>query len=544
MSGDFQVKAHCIPLSQIPHATRLFADFLAWAPQVEPFYSRPPQVAGWLKDETSRLRYDPARRERVAGILERQNRAWGASQKTLENIRRLRAGAAAAVTGQQVGLFGGPVFSLYKALSAVKLADEAGKGGVDTVPVFWLATQDHDLAEINHVSMPGEDGSWLKVAVSTQAPKDVPVGMVRFGPEIEEVLNRAATAFGDSPALTALRESYRPGESFGSAFARLYTRLFPDWGVILLDASDPELNALAEPLYRGAVERAAELDEALVERGKALDRAGYHQQVKINPSSTLLFVLQNGVRIPVQRSTDGSTTLFVAGTEKWSEPELLSRIRDTPGDFSPNVLLRPVVQDHLLPTLVYTGGAAEVAYFAQAGTVYEKLLGRATPIVPRFSATLIEPRLQSLLDRYRLALTDVFRGPEVVRQQLASQALPHDLQAAFDSAAASIEKSLGPIRDALARLDKTLVDSAKGASEKMHHQLEQLRSRAARAELRQTEVLGRHAELLNTALFPDKALQERAVAGVYFLARYGDSLLRDLYACIHTECVDHQAVTL
>jgi bacillithiol synthase len=544
MSGDSPVKAQCVPFRQIPHTTRLFADFLAWAPRVRSFYSRPPQIAGWLQDETSCLRYDATRREQVAGILERQNRTWGAPSKTAENITRLRAGASAAVTGQQVGLFGGPVFSLYKALSAVKLADEATRAGVETVPVFWLATQDHDLAEINYVSVPGQEASRLKLTVATRGSEDAPVGVVRFGPEIEAAVDAAAAALGDTPVVRVLRESYRPGESFGSAFARLYARLFADWGVILLDAADPELNAVAEPVYRAAIEHAAELDGALAERGRALDDAGYHQQVKVNPESSLLFVLRNGARTVVQRETVGSRTSFAAGAENWSEQELLARIGDAPQDFSPNVLLRPVVQDYLLPTLAYTGGAAEVAYFAQAGIVYQKLLGRVTPIVPRFSATLIEPRLQSLLERYGLALTDVFQGPEAVREQLASKALSQELQAAFDAAATSLENSLARIRDALAGLDKTLVDSAKGASEKMQHQLEQLRSRAARAELRQTEVLGRHAELLSAALYPEKMLQERAVAGVHFLARYGDALLQDVYRCIHTDCLDHQAVSL
>lgn len=540
------MKAERLPFNQIPHTTKLFADFLSWAPPIRRFYPRSPHFQEWLKDETPNSRYDASRRERVAVIVERQNKVWGASAKTQENIARFRAGASAVVTGQQVGLFGGPVFSLYKALTAVKLAEQATQAGVDCVPVFWLATTDHDLAEVNHVSIPGSDGVRHALIAPTQGVPDAPVGAVTFEAGIEQVLEAAAGLLGDSPVVTFLRESYRPGENLGSAFARLFARLFADGGVILLDASDRELHTVAEPIYRAAIERAAELDEALLKRGRELEAAGYHQQVKVTSSSTLLFALQNGARVAIHRRTNGTAqhTDFLIGEERESQTELLRRIASSPHDFSPNVLLRPVVQDYLLPTLAYTGGSAEVAYFAQAAVGYEALRGRTTPIIPRFSATLIEAKPQSLLERHGLALPDLFHGPESVREALAQRALAQDLQAAFERADAAVKESLVSIQESLARLDKTLVDAAANAGSKMLHQLEQLRSRAARAELRQSEVLNRHADLLCGALYPDKVLQERETPGVYFLSRYGTELLHGLYDAIHPDCLDHQVITL
>jgi len=546
MSGELPVKSQCLPFSQIPHTTKLFADFLAYSSKVQPFYPRSPYFAEWLKDESRGLKYDSKRRERVATLLERQNTAWGASSKTLENITRLQAGSSALVTGQQVGLFGGPLFSIFKALTAVKLAQKATAAGVDCVPVFWLATSDHDLAEINHVSIPRTNGSVQKLEATTHGLPDAPVGTVTFGEEIKSLVNAAAELLGDSEVAGLLREAYRPGETFGSAFARLFTRLFADWGVILLDGSDPELHAIAEPIYGAAIERSAELDDAVLTRGRALEAAGYHQQVKVTPSSTLLFTLRDGARVPVYRRADRDSAVadFVIGQESISQVELLRRIATTPHLFSPNVLLRPVVQDYLLPTLAYTGGASEVAYFAQADVVYRALLGRTTPIVPRFSATLVETKPQALLERYGITLRDLFHGPEDLRENLASRTLPQDVQAAFNHADLAVDKSLGAIRDSLARLDQTLVDSATHASSKIHHQLNQLRARAARAELRQSEVLGRHAELLSNALYPGKALQEREIAGIHFVARQGTQLLRNLYDAVHPDCLDHQVISL
>src|SRR6266404_1699432 len=186
---------------------------------------------------------------------------------------RIARGALAAVTGQQVGLFGGPLFSIFKALTAVKLAEQATAAGVDCVPVFWLATEDHDLAEVNHVALLSEHGLPERLAVESQAVDDAPVGAVKFGPEIEPVVERAASLLGDSEVVTWLREAYRPGESLGSAFALLFARLFGDWGVILLDPADKEFHNLAKPLFRAAIERASELVEGLLARGKALEVA-------------------------------------------------------------------------------------------------------------------------------------------------------------------------------------------------------------------------------------------------------------------------------
>ena len=295
------MKSQCLPFSQIPHTTRLFTDFLSYSQNVRPFYPRSPHFKDWLKEEASSLHFDSTRRELVTAILERQNRGWGASPETLGHVARLRDGALAVVTGQQVGLFGGPVFSLFKALSAVRLATEATAAGVDCVPMFWLATEDHDLAEVNHISLPGPDGTLQKLSTPTHGVADARVGALKFGPEIESVVEAAVEWLGDSDASRLLRECYRTGETMGGAFARLFARLFADWGVILLDAADPDLHRVAEPVYRAGIERATELADLLLARGEALDAAGYHQQVKVNASSTLLFAERNGSRVPVHR---------------------------------------------------------------------------------------------------------------------------------------------------------------------------------------------------------------------------------------------------
>jgi bacillithiol biosynthesis cysteine-adding enzyme BshC len=328
----------------------------------------------------------------------------------------------------------------------------------------------------------------------------------------------------------------------------LFARIFAEWGVIVLDASDGELHRIAEPIYRAAVERADELEAALQARGKALEAAGYHQQVKVTSSSVLMFTMHHGARTAIHRRGDGANAEFIIGgegtAEKLSQADLLNRVSSAPEQFSPNVLLRPIVEDYLLPTLAYTGGAAETAYFGQAGAVYEVLLGRVTPIIPRFSATLVEPKMQRLLARHGIGVKDVFNGPEGLRQQLAANGLPEDLQAAFDAAKKSLETNFATIKEKLTRLDRTLVDAADTAGSKMQYQMERLFTQAARAEAQKGELVSRHAETLSQALYPDKGLQERGIGGLYFMARYGRDLLSQLHDAIQPDCHDHQILEL
>jgi bacillithiol biosynthesis cysteine-adding enzyme BshC len=421
---------------------------------------------------------------------------------------------------------------------------------VECVPIFWLATEDHDLAEVKHVALLSEQGLPEMLAVESHGVTDAPVGAVKFGAEIAPVVDRAVASLGDSEVAKWLREAYRPGESLGSAFALLFARLFADSGVILLDPSDAEFHELAKPLYRAAIERVAELNEALLARGKALEAAGYHQQVKVTSASTLLFEVKDGARTVVRRRINGidSSTRgtpggeFVVGESRSAAQEILKRVEEAPDNFNPNVLLRPVVQDYLLPTLVYAGGAAEVAYFAQVAVVYEKLVGRVTPILPRFSATLLEPKAERLLTRYQLGLADVLQGPEKIREAIAARSLPAELQGRFEAAYASAEQSMAAVRESIGKLDSTLIRAADRARMRMWAQMNRLHGQASRAELLRNEVISRHADTLSNALFPHKSLQEREVAGISFLGRYGMELLARLYSQIRTDCHDHQVI--
>jgi bacillithiol synthase len=529
----------CIPFSSIPHTTKLFADYLSYEPKVRPFYPAAPDAGLVASRATLVPAGNPIHRQ-VADALERQNREWGASEQTLANIQRLREGAHAVVTGQQVGLFGGPLLSLFKAASVLALAKQVESAGAPCVPVFWMASEDHDLAEVNQALLLDSDYTLKAFAAAAEGKADSPVAAVRFAAGTGELVKRAAELLGESQVADLLRASYREGETFSGAFARLFTRLFAGHGLILLDPADTELHRIAAPLLVEAIERSAELDEALLARNAEIIAAGYHEQVKITKESTPLFAMVDGARVAVHRANGG----FRLQKKQVTADELLRQIADHPENFSANVLLRPVLQDYWLPTLAYIGGPAEIAYFAQVGVVFEKLLGRVTPILPRMSATLLERKVEKLLNKYELNLEDVFHGEIQLREELAKRSLPPALKLDFERGLLAVEEAMQRISESLHKLDPTLVEAAKRAANKMRYQVGRLEKRAAQAEVRKDEVLTRHAAMMENSLYPQKILQEREIAGVTFLARHGLELIDRLIEAAAARCPEHKILCL
>lgn len=528
------MEPQCLSFSRIPHTTRLFDDYLHHFDKVKQFYGRPPLSQDWWQDEIKKVQYPADRRKAVATVLERQNREFGAGEKTLANIQRLREGAPAVVTGQQVGLFGGPTFVILKALTAAILAEKAGG-----VPVFWLATEDHDLEEVNSVNLVAGD-HLQKFTVNVPHTEGAPVGAIAFTDEITAAAQQIEGLYPRSEISELLAASYRKGETFGTAFARFYAHVLADLGIIFLNPLDPGFHRVAQPVFRAALERSEEINQALQQRNQELESAGYHAQVMVTPSHTLGFYLEDGVRTPVRYHEKE----FLIGERKISAADLLAETERCPERFSANVLLRPVIQDHLLPTLCYIGGPAEIAYFAQIEVVYRKLAGRLTPILPRIFATLIEPRQAKLLDRYQLELADLFVAPEKFRELVGSRALPDSILKSFDQASAHLDQALALIQDPLEKLDKTLVDAAENAGSKMRYQLQGVRDKAARAEARKNSEVLRHADELLSALYPNKELQEREVGAVYFLLKYGAGIVRQLKIQVQTGCGEHQVIPI
>ena len=545
------MSVECFPITVLPHLSQIYRDYLTMAESagdalVRRWYGAEPFAGRWLGKAA------PVEHAgRLADLLESQAVDFDASDAAKANIAKLRAGARAVVTGQQVVLFGGPLLTLLKAATAVARAKEATKAtGVEHVPVFWLATEDHDLAEVDQVSL------LTKTSVETlraglKVPHAVPVGGVVPGPELETVLEQASELMEFAPVSEWLRECYLPKDvaqpTLALAFGRLMARIFAEQGLVVMDAASREFHALGARTLRYAIEHADELQKALIVRGEQLVRAGYHAQVLVSEGGSMLFLLDEatGERVALRRtpSSDGDAQ-WKAGGRVYSSADLIAILEAAPERLSPNALLRPVFQDTLLPTAAYVGGPAEIAYFAQSAVLSEAILGRITPVLPRLSATLLEPAIAAVMDKDEVQLPDAMTMAEELAQRLGARAMPIEAKRKLAAVGNAMETELAALTEYLAGMDASLGRAAEVSASKMRYQMDRLRRMAATFELQKEASLRKHAEAITLHVFPGGHPQERVVAGVWFMAKYGDGLVERLVGVAGNQCPGHVVVRL
>lgn len=524
------MEPHCLAFRELPHTTKLFSTFIDDFSRVDRYYAHPPTESGVLA-AAREVRIAPETRRVVVEVLREQNQRFGAGSAidvaTASNLDRLAAGAVAIVTGQQVGLFSGPAYSIYKAVSVLRWAETITRRGVDAVPIFWLATEDHDLAEVNHSDWNTRAGLAHYELPERNEDDGKRVGEVALGDGVKSLVEKAAESLEGSfaeEAASALRESYTPGDTYGSAFGKLMARLLAGRGIILIDPLDARLHRLAAGVYRGALDQADSLRDALLARSKDLDRSGYHAQVKVTRETTLLFYNVDGRRQPLRRHNGN----FSAGKASFTPDELRAAIEKSPEAFTANVLLRPVIQDTILPTAAYIGGPAEIAYMAQAQVAYKALLGRMPVMLPRAGFTLVGPGVARLLKKYGLDVRDVLRGRQHLRSKMEQKSLPRALVRRFETDEKALKKVMNFYRKKLEKLDHTLVGALDSTERKILYQFTKLKGKAGRAETFRTGVLGMHERLLLDALYPHHDLQERTLCALPIIAANGPQFFDEL----------------
>ncbi len=464
-------------------------------------------------------------------------------------LEALGQGAGAVLTGQQVGLFGGPLFVPLKAATALARARQGGAAGRPHVGIFWLASEDHDFEEIQSVTFPARrELRTLKYRAAPSAA--VPVGGVVIGEAIEPLLEQAGELLGYSDALEALNQAYKPGRTFAQAFAEFYRRVFAAQGLLVFDASSRAVHRLGAPVLRAGLERADELHAALLERDGALKAAGYHAQVALAEHSSLVFLLdaRTGARVGLKRTLPSAAEpggIWQAGRERYSTADLVGILEAEPERISPSALLRPVFQDFLFGTSLIIGGPAEVAYFAQSAVLFERILGRMTPVHPRYSATLVEPDVAELMGQHELTLERVFaESRDSLAQLLAARAMPIEGKRKLASAGTALDGELTDLLGWMHRLDEGLGRSGETAASKMRYQMNRLRRLAANFQLEREASLGRHAEAITVALHPEGTLQERVHGAAWYFARHGFELAEEFVGYAANTCPGHAAIWL
>ena len=526
-----RMKADCLHQTLLPGTSALFADYLYHFDRVSRFYDHPPLDEQALVQVARSVRMPADRRSSVVKALRKRN----GDLTALDALAQPET--VAVVTGQQVGLFSGPAYTIYKALTAVRIARNLTQQGTRAVPVFWLATEDHDFAEIDHAHTFDVMHRPILLRARGDGNGHQPVGGIHLQDLPLEDLRESMEGFLFKDEIYELVEqSYASGSTYGEAFHRLLERILSGYGLIFLDPMDSDLREIAAPLLLQALQQAPALSEAVLARNAELVEAGYHAQVHFEPQTSLFFLLRDGQRLPLRRN--GNEYALESGEIKFSE------LAANPAALSPNALLRPVMQDYLLPTAAYVGGPAELAYLAQSQVLYRALLGRMPVAAPRSGFTLLDERSRSLLERYQLQAADVFAGVNSLRERIAARLIPRELEVGFSEAAAAIAAQTDRLQTMLQHYDPTLAEAMGRSRNKILYQVDKNRRKAAREALRREQRVQDNADHLTGLIFPEKHLQERYYSLLPFLAKHGLDLIDTLYENVSRGCPDHVLLTV
>lgn len=540
-----------LSFSEIPHQSKLFVEYQQSPLNLEKYYplgvESHTQISKRIPEVLRNYKTD---RNALCDILEEMNKGCSTSEKTLENLRLLREeDCVAVVTGQQAGLFTGPLYTIYKALSAIKLTECLRGRGFKAVPVFWIATEDHDFAEVSNAFVINRNGELAELKNEPKRCYDnLPVGYVQLDESIKKTVEEL---FAELPRteftaeLRVLIEScWHEEMNYGDAFAKMLTKVLGKYGLILLCPLDERLKKLAAPIYKEAIEKSGEIVSALRARSEELQQKGYHAQVLVTEEYFPLFwQAKNKTRHALKKNSEGNYKVKDSDRE-FTLKELAEIAEREPHKFSPSVVLRSVVQDYLLPTIAYFGGGAEIAYFAQSAEVYRILNRPVTPIFHRQSFTLIEPKHAKTLEKYDLDLKDLLWGIENALPKIVEKSLNFETAQVFNEAEEKISAELSRLETGLAKSDKTLVDNLEMRRRKILYHISALRQKYHKAEFRKDETIKRQIESAFTALVPHKHLQERTLNITTYLNLYGLYLIDWIYDSIDLDDKAHRLIYL
>ena len=534
-----------VDVRRFPWIRRLAADYTYDFSSVSPFFAgNPADSAAWTQAIARTQRHGRKRAE-IAAVIGEQQRRRNAPPPAVASARKLAdPQTVAIVTGQQAGLFGGPTFTLLKALTALKLAARVTREHrVPCVAVFWIDAEDHDWDEVRACRVFDESLNLHAVDLPPRKPLDhSPVGSITLDDTVVQALQSLeeslpATEF--KPALIEeLRSIYRPGAGMADAFGTWLERVLGGRGLIVYDASDAAAKPLACDVFTRELTMPGETGRRAAAAGADLVARGYHSQV--NAADTLALFHIDGGRRPI-RQHDGA---FVAGEQTFEAAALVAKAAHEPSAFSPNVLLRPVVQDALFPTVCYVAGPNELAYLGQLRGVYEHF-GVPMPIMyPRASATLLDSAALRFLTKYDIPIEALQAQDDSALNTLLASLIPASVNQSLDDAAADIERALTRVIEAMPALDPTLEGAARSTLGRMQHDLQTLRSKTIQAAKKRDETLRRQFTRTRALVFPGGEPQERAVGFVSFLNQYGPALVQRLDEQIPIDLGKHWLVVV
>jgi bacillithiol synthase len=523
-------------------SNRLVDDYLAGVPRAAAFYEgNPRDPAAWTaKLAEVRARFGRAERERAAATL------TPTSARAAERLRRfVDEGGAMVTTGQQTGLFTGPLYTIHKILTAIRLAEELERDlGVVVLPVFWAASEDHDFAEVNHAWAVSADGALRRLSIAATSPTAVPMSEMRLGDDVATALDELAeTLQGENDAarwMQLLRDAYRPGTTVAEAFRAAVAALFADFDLLITDAADPALKAASAGVLLAELAHAAEHERLLARQTAALQAAGYAAQVTLVDGATNVFWHGPAGRERLHRDDGG----FVAAEarRRFSFEELRALLEADPRCLSPNVFLRPVVESTVFPTLAYVGGPAETAYFAQIRPLFAALGIRAPLVFPRFGGTIVLDDVA--VERERLGIDPAeLRLPEhELWDRVARRHLPPALWARLAAVREALVDGFGRVIDVAEGIDPNLVAAVGARRDRALLEAAKAERTVVRHFKQRNGVLEGEVRRLRNHLYPRGTPQERVLTVFQYLP-YEPALLRRLAEGIVIELASPTAAT-
>jgi bacillithiol biosynthesis cysteine-adding enzyme BshC len=535
-----------VDLRAFPGVRPFAADYSYNYSGVSGFFAASPwEPSGWAS-AIARAQARRRQTDALAAIVAEQQRQRGAPAAAIDAGRRLvDASTVAVVTGQQAGLFGGPLYTVLKAITALKLAARIEREhGIPAVAVFWIEAEDHDWDEVRRCTV--TDQSLMPVAIELPArdgSAPARVADIRFDESIVAALDRLDATLPSSEfhgdLISGLRETFAEGAHTSEAFARLLDRVLGDHGLVVYDASDLSAKPLAREVFVRELSTAGETARRAAAAGARLDAQGYYAQVEPAEGSASLFYLEEGARRPIRRHADG----FAIADRVVAPGALVAEASAHPERFSPNVLLRPIVQDTLFPTVAYVAGPNELAYLAQLRGVYEHFDVPMPLVYPRASATLVDSAAMRFLTRYNLPFESLQRQDEAALNELLAAQMPESVERAFADASRTVETAMTRVVDVMPALDPTLEGAARTTLGRMQHDLQTLHGKMIQAAKRRDDTLRRQYTRTRALTFPGGQPQERTIGFISFLNQYGPALGERLQQALPLE-PGHWVVTI
>ena len=535
-----------VDIRRFPWIRRLAADYAFAYEQVSPFFAGNPSTPGAWAEAITRTQAHlraPAELARLLAAQQERRGAPAAARKAAAHLAHPQT--VTIVTGQQAGLFGGPLFTLLKALTALKLAREVSRDhGVQVVPIFWIDAEDHDWAEVSGCTVLGHELEPRTIRLADlEGAGDLPIARLTLDDGIEAAHAALADALPATEftgsLLDAVRAAYRPGIGMAEAFGRLLEQVLGAHGLVVYDSSDPASKPLAQDVFAREIANAGTTAQLAARAGQALEGRGYHSQVTPGDGSLSLFYLNGG-----RESVKFQGTTALVGDRLVPLLSLIEEARTSPAHFSPNVLLRPIVQDTIFPTICYIAGPNELAYLGQLREVYDHF-GVPMPLMyQRATATIVDSATTRFLAKYHVALESLQRQDESVLNQLLEDQLPPSVEQALTEAADVMRRQMAAVAAVVPQIDPTLSGAVRSTESRIEHDLRTLHGKVIQAAKRRDETLRRQFQRAQLQAFPLGHPQEREVGLIWFLNRYGPAVVDRLLDTLPLEMGRHWVLTI